>query len=63
MIITGDHGPYLTKIVPSKKYPSDEVNRYDIQDRYGTFLAIHVPKNLKQIDFEVKIFKTCFCMY
>ena len=61
MIITGDHGPYLTKNCTTlKKYPSDEVNRYDIQDRYGTFLAIHVPKNLKQIDFEVKNLQNLF---
>ena len=61
VIITGDHGPYLTKNCTTlKKYPSDEVNRYDIQDRYGTFLAIHVPKNLKQIDFEVKNLQNLF---
>jgi hypothetical protein len=42
IIIAGDHGPYLTKncSVTSGHYDISEISRLDIQDRYGTFLAI-----------------------
>jgi hypothetical protein len=42
VIIAGDHGPYLTKncAVTSGSYDISEISRLDIQDRYGTFLAI-----------------------
>lgn len=45
IIIAGDHGPYLTKngISLSPDYDLSEVTRLDIQDRYGTFLAILWP--------------------
>jgi hypothetical protein len=53
IIIAGDHGPYLTKNcygtggawVPSESdaYDISEISRLDIQDRFGTFLAIKWP--------------------
>lgn len=45
VIIAGDHGPYLTKngIGLGGEYDISEVNRLDIQDRFGAFLAIHWP--------------------
>jgi hypothetical protein len=45
VIIAGDHGPYLTKNCGqlSGVYDLQEVSRLDIQDRYGTFLAIRWP--------------------
>ncbi len=45
IIVAGDHGPYLTKncYVTAKKYNLKEINRLDIQDRFGTFLAIRWP--------------------
>jgi hypothetical protein len=45
IIIAGDHGPYLTKncIELTGKFNTGEVSRLDIQDRYGTFLAIRWP--------------------
>ena len=45
IIVAGDHGPYLTKNCTStgRHYDMSEVSRLDIQDRYGTFLAIKWP--------------------
>jgi hypothetical protein len=47
VIVAGDHGPYLTKNCYSLggEYPLDAVTRLDIQDRFGTFLAIRWPGN------------------
>jgi len=45
IIVAGDHGPYLTKncIETNKIFDISEISRLDIQDRYGTFLAIRWP--------------------
>jgi len=45
IVIAGDHGPYLTKncIGTAKNYDKSEITRLDIQDRFGTFLAIRWP--------------------
>jgi len=46
IIIAGDHGPYLTKNCDSTSkdgYEISEITRQDIQDRFGTFLAIRWP--------------------
>jgi hypothetical protein len=45
IIVAGDHGPYLTKncYYTYKKYTQKEIDRLDIQDRFGTFLAIRWP--------------------
>ena len=44
IIVAGDHGPYLTKNCKStEEYDISEISRLDIQDRYGTFLAIKWP--------------------
>lgn len=42
IIVAGDHGPYLTKncIDTGENYDISEISRLDIQDRFGTFLAI-----------------------
>jgi len=53
VIIAGDHGPYLTKncTLTESKYSIEEINRLDIQDRFGTFLAIRWPdKNFEEYD-------------
>jgi hypothetical protein len=46
VIIAGDHGPYLTKNCFALS--GDEADRLDIQDRYGTFLAIHWPEGMSK---------------
>jgi hypothetical protein len=45
IIVAGDHGPYLTKNCHSTgdDYDLSEITRLDIQDRFGTFLAIRWP--------------------
>jgi hypothetical protein len=45
IIIASDHGPYLTKNCTrtSGVYDISAISRLDIQDRYGTFLAIRYP--------------------
>ena len=45
VIIAGDHGPYLTKncYFLSGVYETSEITRLDIQDRFGSFLAIRWP--------------------
>jgi hypothetical protein len=45
LIVAGDHGPYLTKncVATGGSYDISEISRLDIQDRYGTFLAIRWP--------------------
>lgn len=57
IIVTSDHGPYLTKnctgtgsLYPNS-YDISEINRLDIQDRFGTFLAIRWPtKDFEEYD-------------
>lgn len=45
IIVAGDHGPYLTKNCSDTGgvYKRSAISRLDIQDRYGTFLAIRWP--------------------
>jgi len=45
IIVAGDHGPFLTKncIDTGGYYDISEISRLDIQDRFGTFLAIKWP--------------------
>lgn len=44
IIVHGDHGPYLTKnCTRLTNYQSSEVSRLDLQDRFGSFLAIRLP--------------------
>lgn len=45
IIVAGDHGPYLTKNCKKtgSHYDIAEISRLDIQDRFGTFLAIKWP--------------------
>ena len=60
IILIGDHGPFLTKNCTSlHDYPSNEINRLDIQDRHGTFVAIRTPDSQK-INFDKKILQNLF---
>jgi len=45
IVVAGDHGPYLTKncTLTDRHYGISEISRLDIQDRFGTFLAIKWP--------------------
>lgn len=56
IIIAGDHGPYLTKngIDLGDQYPVEEINALDIQDRYGTFLAISWPEEGVDSNYDIQ---------
>jgi len=61
IVILSDHGPYLTKncfnlITYSKK----SINKHDIQDRYGVFLAIYWPKDINPQNFNIEISQDIF---
>jgi len=45
IVVCGDHGAYLTKNCTNTSYSYDisEIDRLDIQDRFGVFLAIRTP--------------------
>jgi hypothetical protein len=52
IIVAGDHGPYLSNdcFLPIKKDMS-EISRFDIQDRFATFLAVRWPtKDFEKFD-------------
>ncbi|WP_440651115.1 sulfatase-like hydrolase/transferase [Candidatus Pelagibacter sp. HIMB1495] len=56
IILLGDHGPYLTKnCTVLRNFNMDLIDKHDVQDRYGAFLAIHWPEKLpiKQNDIEL----------
>ena len=53
VVVAGDHGPHLTKNchMTGDAYDVSEITRLDIQDRFGTFLAIRWPtQNFKDYD-------------
>ena len=61
IVIVGDHGPYLTKNCTAlKKYKQNKINRLDIQDRYGAFLALPWPKDLKTNEYNIQIIQDIF---
>lgn len=55
IIILGDHGPYLTKngTALGGDYDITEVDQLDIQDRFGSFLAIKWPDKSYQDVFDL----------
>lgn len=56
VIIAGDHGPYLTKNgIGLSSYDLAEVNQMDIQDRYGSFLAIHWPDTTYEEKYDIQV--------
>jgi hypothetical protein len=62
VIVAGDHGPHLTKNCASTgdAYEISEITRLDIQDRFGTFLAIRWPTaNFAQYD-EIVVLQDLF---
>ena len=56
IVLLSDHGPYLTKNCHTlENYDVKTINKYDIQDRYGTFLSIHWPKDMINFDHNLVI--------
>ena len=63
IIINGDHGPYLTKncfSLSKAEYNIDEITRLDVQDRFGSFLAIKWPKNINILDKNITVIQDVF---
>ena len=47
IVLVGDHGPGLTKNCRElRDFEISTIDKYDVQDRYGAFLAIHNPKEI-----------------
>lgn len=66
IVVMGDHGPALTKSTfgTSREeygvYPKSEINRLDIQDRYGCFLAIKWPDHSIIVHSKIEILQDLF---
>jgi hypothetical protein len=65
VIIAGDHGPFLTKTgyglsKGSGGYRAKDVDRYDIQDRFGAFLAIRWPEKHYAAKYDIRIIQDVF---
>jgi len=62
LIVAGDHGPYLTKNCTSTNgsYEKSEISRMDIQDRFGTFLAIRWPSDDYEIYDQIVVLQDLF---
>jgi len=61
IIVNGDHGPYLTKNCTSlTEYEKEEIRRLDIQDRFGTFLAIRWPEGAEIEHGKIRILQDVF---
>ncbi|MBI5933402.1 MAG: hypothetical protein HY867_06805 [Chloroflexi bacterium] len=54
IIVAGDHGPHLTKncSITGTQYDISEISRLDVQDRFGTFLAIRWPSSSDFEDYD-----------
>ncbi|MGD8455863.1 MAG: hypothetical protein PVF83_05720 [Anaerolineales bacterium] len=62
IIVAGDHGPHLTKNCYrlEEAYDISEISRLDIQDRFGTFLAIRWPDEEYEIFDDITILQDIF---
>ena len=62
IIIAGDHGPYIVgNCLMSDGFQSvSDVERINVQDAFGVFLAIRWPKSLKPIDHNITVLQDVF---
>ena len=61
IVLLGDHGPYLTKnCTLLKDYDINKIDKYDIQDRYGTFLSIYWPEDVSSDEHNIVITQDIF---
>lgn len=65
VIIAGDHGPFLTKTGYGLSkgrgdFKAADIDRYDIQDRFGAFLAIRWPQKQYALKHDIKIIQDMF---
>jgi len=61
IVLLSDHGPYLTKNCRElRDYDVSEIDKYDIQDRYGAFLSIYWPKSISDNKNDIVITQDIF---
>ncbi len=63
IIVNGDHGPNLTKNCQgsmAEDYTLDEITPLDLQDRFGSFLAIRWPGKIPTYDKNIVILQDIF---
>lgn len=63
IIINGDHGPRLTKncdILSKGSYSENDITRADLQDRFGSFLAVKLPRNMKNEKLNIIMLQDIF---
>ena len=61
IVLLSDHGPYLTKnCTLLKDYEKNKIDKYDIQDRYGTFLSIYWPEDISDNEHNIIITQDIF---
>jgi hypothetical protein len=62
IVVAGDHGPRLTKTCQgtTDAYDLSEISRLDIQDRFGTFLAIRWPSKDAEAYDEIAVLQDLF---
>jgi len=65
VIIAGDHGPFMTKTgyglgKGRGGYKPDDLDLYDIQNRFGMFLAIKWPDKKIADNYDIKILQDVF---
>lgn len=65
VVIAGDHGPYLTKTgyglsKGRGNFKSKDIDRYDVQDRFGILLAVRWPEKPYEKKYDIKILQDIF---
>ena len=56
IVLLADHGPSLTKNCRElRKYDISSIDKYDLQDRYGTFLSIYWPEDILDVEQNIVI--------
>ncbi len=62
IVLLGDHSPYLTKNCSGLQdyYKTNEINKYDIQDRYGAFFSIYWPKDISGVEHNIVMTQDIF---
>lgn len=61
IVLLSDHGPYLTKnCTLLNDYEKNKIDKYDIQDRYGTFLSIYWPEDISDNEHNIIITQDIF---
>ena len=65
VVIAGDHGPFLTKTGYGLSkgrggFSADDIDRYDVQDRFGALLAIKWPEKQYAEKHDIKVLQDIF---